>query len=587
MTAHLLAITVGPVQEFIAAARRTRDLWFGSYLLSQISKAVAKAVQGNVRTLIFPAPESDAELESSSPLNVANVILAELSSGDPAVVAQAAKDAARARWREFADVVFHDHQNVIEESIWRDQVDDVVDFYAAWHEVAPETYQADRASLMRLLSARKRCRDFMPAKGRTGVPKSSLDGLRESVLRPPDRWPEHSRRHLRIQKGEQFDVVALVKRAWSPPDGNPRYPSVARVAAEPWLRAIDAPLLEPLLSACRELGAETLHELDTTPARGQPAYAGFPFEGTAVYRSRHRDLQEEAGLSDEDIQPLARALAELTRRFGEPSPYLAVLVADGDRIGSVLSALSSADEHRDFSRALSRFAAEARTIIANHRGVLVYAGGDDVLAFVPVDSCLACARALHDAFARALADRSPAANAAPSLSVGIAIAHFMEPLEDLLGYGRAAEHHAKQPRVEDGAQQPRDGLAVHVLKRGGGPVAVRANWAENPDQHLQKLARRIGSRSISTRVAYDLCQLADVYDSWGEEIVAEPIRLDTLSVLKGKQPRGASQIQAIEALIEARVTNATSLRALANDLLIANQLATASTPREASTEDHP
>jgi hypothetical protein len=31
---YLLAISVGPVQEFIVAARRTRDLWFGSYLLS-------------------------------------------------------------------------------------------------------------------------------------------------------------------------------------------------------------------------------------------------------------------------------------------------------------------------------------------------------------------------------------------------------------------------------------------------------------------------------------------------------------------------------------------------------------------------
>ena len=41
---HLLQIAIGPVQEFIAAARRTRDLWFGSYLLSEISKAAALSV---------------------------------------------------------------------------------------------------------------------------------------------------------------------------------------------------------------------------------------------------------------------------------------------------------------------------------------------------------------------------------------------------------------------------------------------------------------------------------------------------------------------------------------------------------------
>jgi hypothetical protein len=40
-TQSLLLITIGPVQEFIAAARRSRDLWFGSWLLSELSKAAA------------------------------------------------------------------------------------------------------------------------------------------------------------------------------------------------------------------------------------------------------------------------------------------------------------------------------------------------------------------------------------------------------------------------------------------------------------------------------------------------------------------------------------------------------------------
>ncbi len=44
MTSHLIEIHIGPVQDFIAAARRSRDLWFGSWLLSELSKAVAKAI---------------------------------------------------------------------------------------------------------------------------------------------------------------------------------------------------------------------------------------------------------------------------------------------------------------------------------------------------------------------------------------------------------------------------------------------------------------------------------------------------------------------------------------------------------------
>ena len=80
---HLMAIAVGPVQDFIAAARRTRDLWFGSYLLSEISRSVAASVEANGGKLIFPALIDTA--------NVANVILAELPSGEPNAVAANAK----------------------------------------------------------------------------------------------------------------------------------------------------------------------------------------------------------------------------------------------------------------------------------------------------------------------------------------------------------------------------------------------------------------------------------------------------------------------------------------------------------------
>ena len=171
---HLLAISVGPVQEFIAAARRTRDLWFGSYLLSEISRAVAKSVEDQGGRLIFPA-SSDAE-------NVANVILAELATGEPKEVAAKAKQAAQQRWLEFADEVQQEASGVIRSEIWSDQVDDVIEFYAAWVRIGPTDYRADRARVMRLLAGRKNCRDFQPAQGRAGVPKSSLDGQRESVL---------------------------------------------------------------------------------------------------------------------------------------------------------------------------------------------------------------------------------------------------------------------------------------------------------------------------------------------------------------------------------------------------------------------
>ncbi len=35
---HYLVCTIGPVQDFIATARTSQDLWFGSWMLSEMAK---------------------------------------------------------------------------------------------------------------------------------------------------------------------------------------------------------------------------------------------------------------------------------------------------------------------------------------------------------------------------------------------------------------------------------------------------------------------------------------------------------------------------------------------------------------------
>jgi CRISPR-associated protein Cmr2 len=162
-----------------------------------------------------------------------------------------------------------------------------------------------------------------------------------------------------------------------------------------------------------------------------------------------------------------------------------------------------------------------------------------------------------------------------TLSVGVAIAHFMEPLEDLLDYGRAAEKHAKNPRAEDGGQEPRNGLAVHLLKRGGGPVAVRANWSDDLDRRLADLANHLNGGAVPGRVAADLHQVAQVYINWPSESVASAIQRDVLRVLAAKRPRGASALNWVRELVRNRVADTASLRRLGDELLVARQIASA------------
>ena len=57
MSKSLLKLQIGPVQDFIAQARSTRDLWSGSYLLSWLMAHAIKTVKPNI-----------GQRQSSSPL---------------------------------------------------------------------------------------------------------------------------------------------------------------------------------------------------------------------------------------------------------------------------------------------------------------------------------------------------------------------------------------------------------------------------------------------------------------------------------------------------------------------------------------
>src|SRR6266516_5635672 len=75
---YLFQVSIGPVQGFIASARKTRDLAVGSWLLSELAKAAAQNIAeiNGIESLIFPAPQNKEELQPATPLNVANKIVA-------------------------------------------------------------------------------------------------------------------------------------------------------------------------------------------------------------------------------------------------------------------------------------------------------------------------------------------------------------------------------------------------------------------------------------------------------------------------------------------------------------------------------
>ncbi|MER2554425.1 MAG: type III-B CRISPR-associated protein Cas10/Cmr2 [Thauera sp.] len=487
MTDYVLILSLGPVQGFIAAARRSRDLWSGSWLLSEISKAAALTLQSGGARLIFPAPGSD--LAPGSDFSVGNKVQAVVSAdGDDVVrdIARAAAHAARMRFIELALAARSrlPSGTALREDVWQSQLDDYVESFAAWAMVGKAGYGEAVRLATDALAARKATRDFAPSARSGGeapffgLPKSSLDGARETVL-PEGKLAVRTRLRLGLSRSEQLDCAGIIKRLAGEVE---QFTPLTRIAAHSWVEGLSREAIGRLNSAYEPLVQAGV----ATRVRGNTRFALLPFDGQFLYPSRLDvalvEAQGDAELSAL-LQVLRNELKPLWRQHGEPCPYFVILLADGDRMGALLNEVSSLEHHVRITEALSVFAGEVARRVREFDGHAVYAGGDDVFAFLPLHTALACADALQQDFAQALqavADELGARNY-PTLSVGLGIGHMLEPLGDLRALASRAEKHAKGDLLAH--KQRRNALAIILRTRANSETRVRLRWDDSDAQN--------------------------------------------------------------------------------------------------------
>jgi CRISPR-associated protein Cmr2 len=215
-----------------------------------------------------------------------------------------------------------------------------------------------------------------------------------------------------------------------------------------------------------------------------------------------------------------------------------VLIADGDRMGKLLNRIADEDGHCAVSTALSDFAAEAKEIVIAHRGHPVYTGGDDVLALLPVNRALDCAAALANSFRALMLATTRTLNVAltgsddgGTLSVGIALVHFLDPL--LVSLDRARE-------AEKAAKKERNSLAVALHTRGGEPLTVPQPWNSPADvAEWKTLTRALTGNDLARGFPYELRALAREWR--GTELPAAAMRAEAMRILKRKKGGDASE----------------------------------------------
>lgn len=284
------------------------------------------------------------------------------------------------------------------------------------------------------------------------------------------------------------------------------------------------------------------------------------FEPTRFEQGFSLKLTVERKQKLREAREALERLLSVTDRLGIPRPqrYYALLEMDGDHIGEwltgqrgpklgeilhpgVAQALCSQDlplgetrplgaaHHRALTAALKTFALEVvRPVVeGKYTGKLIYAGGDDVLAFLPLDHLLG---AMHDLYCLFTCCSSTSfefeegrIEFAPlpvlnrdgqerwlllpgpkmTISAGVVIAHESHPFRDAVEEARVALQRAK---TEFG----RDAWTIHVLKRSGEPLLCGGKWHYGEWFVLPALQQVVEFfiQGLSPRFLYEMRRLA-------------------------------------------------------------------------------
>ena len=281
------------------------------------------------------------------------------------------------------------------------------------------------------------------------------------------------------------------------------------------------------------------------------------------------DLASEESTSDTEATLIRSAVRQTLASVRDNAQddrleaYYSLLLMDGDRMGAWLAGSEDYaigyrdsfhpqvqkgfDEHAKGQPAIAQYGQQKRalspgrhlaisgalndfslTVVRHvvereHMGRLIYAGGDDVFAMLPVADLLAAMQrlrhaysghdpaheggrdprglTLHQGFALLNGRLLRMMGRKATASCGAVIAHHQAPLAAVRRELHAAEQRAKN---EGG----RDAFSITVIKRSGGALRLTAKWGE-PVALLNDLRAFLASDGVSRRAAYHTLEWLD------------------------------------------------------------------------------
>ena len=436
MTQHMLLFSLGPVQAFIAQARKTRDLWLGSFLLSALMQVSMQNIKSK---LIYP---SDPTIKGKIPDLPNKYIAIFEDAGEAAKAASKSEENIHNFWRTICDEVWEEviaktaKSNEETRKQWDKQVEPTHLFDIYWVVVGGdhEHYSDWLRRTQLAFDGRKHLRDFQQQeesgeKSTISGMRSALHGLGDQRSHVQDFWKqvakEQSPRDIDQDGSERLDAIDTVKRfafhsesfrkKFYIPDRKAGlgFPSTSSIAVAPFLERLilasqtNTPELSKVIDHWRQISLEldeampeTIPFLTKIAAQHKQSHKVLALDGDCLFPETFHPqrLKKEFGFDDTRAEERARIakscpdalskLFDLTDKLpiSRPTPYYAMIQMDGDKMGRLINGVQSKAEHQNISRALSKFSREHASMLVedSYPGRLIYAGGDDVFALAPL-----------------------------------------------------------------------------------------------------------------------------------------------------------------------------------------------------------
>ena len=512
MTENLILFTITPVQKFITTARKTEDLWLGSYILSHLNATAIQQIYAKEGVnIIYPSIENTSPFEFWKRADITlpsfpNLFLArskKLSINELTQTMRYVEAAVQCEFEKMARHAVEFFVRTVDKGTWNNTYADqlfkkqIKHFFELYWVVSgkdSKEYKDWYAQTGTRLASIKNCRAFHQVKERGR--KCSLCGDREIFHNgkedPMKWWRRFARRRAKYcRQDEALCTVCLTKRLAGEYFGkkHPKikklsFQSTSEVATADFklrvaedeegkkkykqfvesvkaLKNANGKQLEAIVNPVRKLKAiQTIGNVDGDWLF-EESFSEYNLE-------RYHGISKKAQIEQKDaISQCDNLRRDLVKKIGlDPSRYFAVIVLDGDGMGETISRAEDWEAHTKISSELNTYTKKVRqTVDKDYLGKLIYAGGDDVLALANLGDLLKILYRLRGDFPNLNGQGNPASTA----SAGVCIAHCKVPLGDVLNRARAMEREAKSV---DG----KNALGIALLKHSGNISQTVFKW---------------------------------------------------------------------------------------------------------------